>query len=39
MQKNLGAQMLARGLEVKDLKNWRKVIIYNADTSMIFFER
>lgn len=26
MHKKLGAQMLARGLEVKDLKNWRKVI-------------
>lgn len=26
MHKNLGAQMLTRGLEVKDLKNWRKVI-------------
>lgn len=26
MHKDLGAQMLARGLEIKDLKNWRKVI-------------
>lgn len=39
MHKNLGAQMLTRGLEVKDLKNWRKVIIYNADISMILMER
>lgn len=31
--------MLARGLEVKDLKNWRKGPIYNADISMIFMER